>query len=226
MQVNKTVEYQRKVLAKNIKMLLDKRGKTQTDMARELGIAETTVSSWMNCERYPRLDKIQLMADYFNVRRSDITEEINDAVQQFEVAQYPYYPVSISAGLPIEVIPITPSATQTITLPNSLMGKWAGSKNVYIMRVNGESMNKVIPHSSLIAVKSVELSSLNSGDIVVYSNGHEYSVKRFYNDEINERVIFRPDSTDLSFTDHTVSYEEAKNLKIHGKVVVYVVELG
>ncbi|MDT2294903.1 S24 family peptidase [Paenibacillus larvae] len=119
---------------------------------------------------------------------------------------------------------ITEDNLETITLPDAMMGKWAGSEDIYIMRVNGESMNKVIPHNSLIVVKDVELSELKNGDIVVYSNGNEYSVKHFYKDEVNNRVIFRPDSTDPSFTDYLVSYEDTTEIKIHGKVVMYVVD--
>lgn len=140
-------------------------------------------------------------------------------------SEYRYYPVSISAGLPIEVDTITENDVDTISVPDSVMGKWAGSKEIFITRVNGESMNNIIPHNSLIAVKQVELSSLKDGDIVVYSDNHDYSVKRFYKDNQNERFIFRPDSSDNSFTDYTVPYSEAKHLRIHGKVVVYIVEL-
>lgn len=225
MKENKTVEYQRKILSENLQRLLDQKRKTQTDMARELGIAETTVSSWINCKKYPRLDKIQLMADYFNVGRSEITEEIKEEDCSVYFHQYPYLPVGISAGNPLEVNPITSADIKTISLPASLMGKWARNKDIITMRVNGNSMNKLIPHNSLIAVKQIELTSLKNGDIVVYSNGCDYSVKKFYNDTQNERFIFRPDSFDPIFTDHLYSYEEAKDLKIHGKVVVYIVEL-
>lgn len=44
-------------------------------MARDLNIPETTVSNWMKASTYPRPDKLQLMADYFNIKRSDLTEE-------------------------------------------------------------------------------------------------------------------------------------------------------
>lgn len=138
---------------------------------------------------------------------------------------YPYLPVSISAGLPIDVDPITSDEVETISIPDSIMGKWAGSKDIFIMRVNGDSMDKIIPHDSLIAVRQVELSQLKDGDIVVYSDGTEYALKLFYNDKINQKLIFRPASTDTSFTDYIVPYSESENVKIHGKVVLYIVEL-
>ena len=63
------------VLSNNLKNLLHKKGKSQTDMAKDLNLKESTVSSWVNAVKYPRRDKIELMADYFNVLPSDITDD-------------------------------------------------------------------------------------------------------------------------------------------------------
>lgn len=59
------------------------------------------------------------------------------------------------------------------------MGKWAGSKDIYFIKVNGDSMNKVIPHHLFTAVKPAILSSLCDGDIVLYSNTHQYASNDF-----------------------------------------------
>lgn len=65
----------KEILSHNLKKLLNSKGKTQTDMAKELNLKESTVSSWINATKYPRRDKIELLADYFNVMPSDITED-------------------------------------------------------------------------------------------------------------------------------------------------------
>ncbi|WP_112181406.1 LexA family protein [Paraliobacillus zengyii] len=134
---------------------------------------------------------------------------------------YNYYPESVSAGLPINIDGITEEFVENIKIPNSLMGKWAGSKDIFIMRVNGESMNRTIPHHSLIAVKKLSLNNLCNGDIVVYSHNNEYSVKKVYKHE--DILIFRPDSTDERFADYVARSDDV-NLVIHGKVVIYIVE--
>lgn len=140
--------------------------------------------------------------------------------------KYPYLPISISAGPPIQVDGITNDQIDSIEIPDNIMGKWAGSQEIFVMKVNGESMNKIIPHDSLIAVKKVDLSNLKDGDIVVYSDEVSYSVKHFYNDTVNEKLIFRPGSTDKRYTDNIFSYSEASHINIHGKVVLYIVELS
>ncbi|AUJ26588.1 LexA repressor [Virgibacillus dokdonensis] len=136
-------------------------------------------------------------------------------------ATYNYYPQSISAGLPLRVDGIT-EATK-IQVPDSVMGKWAGDREIFMMKVNGESMNKKIPHNSLIAVKPIEAYNLKQGDIVVYSDGGDYSVKHYFRD--GDRIIFRPDSHDQRFYDYITNIDN-ENLIIHGKVVVYIVELN
>lgn len=136
-------------------------------------------------------------------------------------SEYHYFPVSVSAGLPIGIEPI--ETAETITIPDELLGKWAGSKNIYFTRVNGESMNKVFPHNSLIAVKQVEFNNLKNGDIVVYSNGYDYAVKRFY--QFQDKIIFKPESTDPIFTDYIIDIDSSENLRLHGKVVTYIVNL-
>lgn len=136
--------------------------------------------------------------------------------------RYSYFPTSISAGVPLDVEGLTEKDVEEITIPDAIMGKWAGSKDIFFTRINGDSMNRIMPDGSFIAVKRVALEELRNGDIVVFSNSYEYGVKRYYRFE--DKVIFRPDSTDQSFTDFSISVEEADNLTIHGKVVLYVVE--
>lgn len=144
----------------------------------------------------------------------------NVSIVKEESPTYNFYPQSISAGIPLRVDGVTEA--NKIEVPNSVLGKWAGHSDLFMMRVNGESMNKVIPDKSLIAVKPLELHQIKSGDIVVYSDNGDYSVKRIYQD--NDKIIFRPDSHDESFYDYVTSAENS-NLVIHGKVVVYIVEL-
>ena len=115
----------------------------------------------------------------------------------------------------------------TVNLPDFLLGKYARNKNIVIMHVNGESMNKVIQNGSTIAVLTgLALENVHDGDIVVAATDRgEYTIKHFIDDKKNSRIILRPDSTDSSFADLPFSYEEAQSIKIFGKVVIYSVNL-
>ncbi len=64
-----------KIIGKNLRRIASDANKTQADIARDLKINKATLSSWMNGTRVPRMDKVDLLAHYFNVSRQDIMEE-------------------------------------------------------------------------------------------------------------------------------------------------------
>ena len=49
------------------------------DIVRDLGITSSTVSDWVLGKKYPRIDKMQMLADYFGILKSDLTEERAEA---------------------------------------------------------------------------------------------------------------------------------------------------
>lgn len=209
-----------------IKQLRKRKKLSVEELAKRVGIAKSTLSRYENNQRKFPINDVGKYAEALGVSVEYLLGiEEKPKNTSYSMQTYPYIPVSISAGLPIDVDPIEAKDIETISLPDSVMGKWARRKDIFIMRVNGESMNKIIPHKSLIAVKQIEMSQLKDGDIVVYSDDTSYAVKHFYNDKVNEKLIFRPASTDNSFTDYIVPYNSASNVKIHGKVVLYIVEL-
>lgn len=209
-----------------IRSLASDLGKEEQQIANELGLTKSRLSHYINGRSKVPSELLQKIVDIYGINPQYLFDENAPLFKKEEsdkMTQYRYFPTTISAGLPIGVDGITES--QKITIPAKIMGKWSNHKDVFIVKVNGESMNKVIPNGSLIAVKPVELHELKNNDIVVFSDNGDYSIKKIFHDKNNERVIFRPDSTDNNFYDYIVSYEVAKNLKIHGKVVLYIVEL-
>ena len=72
-----TQEYAR-IIAKNLRRIASDANKTQADISRDLHINKATVSSWINGTRVPRMDKVDMLAHYFNVTRADIMEENKD----------------------------------------------------------------------------------------------------------------------------------------------------
>lgn len=207
-----------------IRQLRLSRGMTQQKLADIVGAKNyTKITKWESGDNLPQGKDLIKLSKLFNVS-VDYLLGIESDIQKKELkSNYNYYPTSISAGTPFNVDGITNA--DEISIPDVVMGKWAGDEDISIMKVNGESMNKIIPDKSLIAVKEIEVSKLKNDDIVVFSDCNDYAVKRFYNNEKEQEFIFSPESTDRSFKDYTVPYDQADELRIHGKVVVYIVEL-
>lgn len=193
---------------------------TLEDMGRRLGKDQSAISKWISGTRSPKVDDLIKLTKIFD---TDIETLMYGTPESETSMLYPYFNGSVAAGTPAHVDGECEKDAEKIEIPNHLMGKYSGSKGVFFLRVNGESMNNVIPHGSLIAVKMINYLELRKNDIVVFANDHEYSVKRFIDDTKNHRYIFRPDSTDEQFTDIIVSYEEAQDLKLIGKVILSIV---
>lgn len=65
----------KEIMARNIQYYMDKYGKTRNDMCDALGVKYTTFTDWVKGNSYPRIDKIELMANYFGISKSDLVEE-------------------------------------------------------------------------------------------------------------------------------------------------------
>lgn len=212
-----------------LQFYMEQKGYNRSTLAKASGVPYTTIDSMIkNDMKNSSVDNVIKICRVLGIRVEDLIEEKQLAVAEEEPRyatdlsqKYFYFPIGVSAGLPINVEPI--ETAETITIPDELLGKWAGNKDIYFMRVNGESMNKIIPHDSLIAVKQIERHELKNGDIVVYSDGHDYAVKRYY--DLGEKLAFKPESTDPTFTDYIVD-KASEDLCIHGKVVTYVVNVN
>ena len=72
---NDISQEQKNIFAKNLNRLLSETGKSQSDLVTYFGITASTVSDWCNAKKFPRVDKVQQLADYFGVKKSDLIEE-------------------------------------------------------------------------------------------------------------------------------------------------------
>lgn len=64
----------KRIMAKNIQFYLDANNKTRQDLCEALGLKYPTVSDWLQGRKYPRIDKIEMMANYFHISKADLVE--------------------------------------------------------------------------------------------------------------------------------------------------------
>lgn len=65
----------KETMAKNLSYFLEKSGMTQKEMAEIVGVAASTFNDWMRAKKYPRIDKIEIMANHWGILKSDLIEE-------------------------------------------------------------------------------------------------------------------------------------------------------
>lgn len=73
-------EQNKKIMAKNIKKYMEAKGVTNQQICEALGFKYTTFLDWIKGVTYPRIGKIEAMADYFGVQKSDLIEEKEPAI--------------------------------------------------------------------------------------------------------------------------------------------------
>nr|WP_314277852.1 XRE family transcriptional regulator [uncultured Peptostreptococcus sp.] len=214
-----------------LKTAMKNKSISQYTMSKLSGINRGTLSSYMSGKYLPKQDKIFILADILDVNPDWLacnSDKINKPIQTsnqlldqyIDENFYPYVDAGVSAGSMLDIE--AQYDLEKIKIPDILLGKYAGRSDIILMRVNGESMNKLIPNGSLIAlVTNINPSSLSDGDIVVFSYNYEYSVKIFVKDKINKMYIFKPESYETCFKDIIIPFEQAQNLIIIGKVIMY-----
>ena len=213
-------------LSDNIRRFRRLRDLSQEDIAKKLGYKSfTTIQKWETGMAEPPVGKLYELADILRVNIMELLgEESDNNITDMPISTYKFVPASVSAGAltNIDSINYMPS----VIIPDCMMGRYAGNRNIILMHVNGESMNNVIQNGAVIAVlTNVDLSDIHDGDIVVIKNGGDYTVKRFYNDSPHQEFVFRPDSNNMAFRDIVFSYENTDDLYLIGKVVMYNVTL-
>ena len=68
-------EMYKKIFSQNLNYYMSLNRKTQSDIINDLGYNKSAVSTWCNGTRLPRMDKVDALAKYFGINRSDLIEE-------------------------------------------------------------------------------------------------------------------------------------------------------
>ena len=66
---------QRDVFVKNLKKYMASKDVSQSDIVVALGLTASTVSDWVKGRNYPRVDAMQKLAEFLDVKISDLTSE-------------------------------------------------------------------------------------------------------------------------------------------------------
>ena len=205
----------RKHISEKIKELRQSRMMSQQDLADLLETSRQNVNRYEAGTRLPKQDMLFRLTEIFNISVNDLFPE-TEKDEKDSNDYYYYIPEAISAGLSHDLNAIVRG--ETISIPDVMLSKYAGSKDLIIMKINGDSMDKVIKDESLIAVKNITINELKDGDMVVFSVNGEYGVKYFY--ETEDKIIFKPYSNNPAHFDQM--YDKDSEVIIHGKVVMYI----
>lgn len=72
----------KQVMATNIRYYLSKLGLTATKVCEDLNIPSATFSNWCTAKIYPRIDKIEMLANYFGCTKADLVEDKEETMNR------------------------------------------------------------------------------------------------------------------------------------------------
>lgn len=81
----------KEAFANNLRKFIKMSGKDRKEVAEALGIPYSTLTDWANARKYPRINSIEKLADYFGISKSDLIEDFtqkekdNDALAKIIV---------------------------------------------------------------------------------------------------------------------------------------------
>ena len=197
----------KETFSRNLNYYMKKANKERLEICKDLGIKYTTFTDWVNGNKYPRIDKIELLANYFGIQKSDLIEErtFNQKAKGVKI------PVlgSVAAGIPIEAI-------EDIIDYEEISEEMAKTGDFFALQIKGDSMEPKFSKGDVVIVR--KQSDVESGQIaVVLVNDHEATVKKFVKHEEGISLL----STNSAYTPMFFTPSEIKALPISilGKVV-------
>lgn len=153
----------KKIFSENLNYYMNLRGKTQTDIINDLDINKSAISSWCNGTRLPRMNKVELLANYLNINVSDLLGNNNENNNYFEYvaeddSMYPLLDIGDIALIYKQDF-ITNNATHLIKLNNkNTMRKFilSDDKTYYtLVAMNGCIKNLDIKIDDLDQIKVI-----------------------------------------------------------------------
>ncbi len=77
----------KETFSKNLTYYVNMSGREQKEIAEEIGVATSTFNDWVKGKKYPRIDKIELLANYFGVKKSDLIEDKTNSPEKPKLSE-------------------------------------------------------------------------------------------------------------------------------------------
>lgn len=195
----------KEIFSKNLRYYMTLNQKTRNDICNDLGFKYTTFTDWYNGNIYPRIDKIEMLANYFRIEKSDLIEDKSN--KNSKIFRIPILG-TVKAGynwLAEE------NVVDYITMKEPL----SNINEYYALRITGDSMLPLLSDGDLVIVHDQD--DVESGQTaVVLINGEEATVKKLI--KTNEGIELH--AMNPYYPVRKFTFEEMKKIpvKIIGRV--------
>lgn len=210
----------KEIMARNIQKYMDLQGIDRTTLSKRLGVSYTTLTDWIKGNTYPRIDKIELLANYFGIAKSDLVEDKLTDIQSIYNKLHPNRQNKVFnfAQRQLEeqnkVVPLVGSTAANPTeltygdpIYDEVVSTDVPEKADCAIIVRGDSMEPKYKDGSIVFYKRQE--TIESGQIgVVEIDGDGVTLKKVILDYENNQIILR--SLNKKYYDRILNNDEAR----------------
>lgn len=226
----------KEIMARNISKYMDKFGIDRNKLSADLGISYTTITDWIKGKTYPRIDKIELLANYFGVSKSDLVE---DSVSDISTIYNQLVPLRQEKVYNFAEEQLSEQKSKVVSLDEykdhliSLQSKVSAGSGVLDLdpsnaweveyhgklpkyydvafQVAGNSMEPLFADGDIVFVEL--MNEAINGALMVVQIDDEAFVKKVYVDDSNLRLV----SLNKDYKD--IRADSSNDIRIVGKVV-------
>ena len=190
------------IFVTQLKKTMFLKGWRQIDLVRATGFTDSQISSWYNGRYRPNGEAMSKIAKALGVTVEYLLgkEEISEA--KLTLPEFKEIPVigKVAAGVPIEA-------------QENIIGTVVTEKNVFALRVKGDSMSPRIMDGDTVLVKQQD--TANDGDVVIALIDGEATCKVLKKLHGSVRLV----PFNAAFAPFVYTGGDAENIRILGKVV-------
>lgn len=202
----------KEIFAKNLRRYMMENGKSRTEICTALDVKYTTFADWINAKTYPRIDKLEKIAQYFGIKKSDLVEEALPS------GAIPYQP------LPTIAIPLVGAVScgQPLLAEDNIEGyietpaqDITSGETYFWLHAKGDSMINVgIQEGDLLLIR--QQNDVDSGTIAVVSiHGDDATLKRVIKKP--NILILQPENP--AYETRIFVGEEMEQVQIRGRLM-------
>ena len=205
----------KEIFSKNLKHYMELNNKDRNDICKDLNIPYTTFAEWYNGNIYPRIDKIEMLSNYFNIKKSDMIENKNSDTLSDHLKNIGTMYISNTDLVKLPILGTVKAGYNYMAQEN-----WIGYVDVekdflkdgseyFALKITGDSMSPTLLENDIVIIRKQD--DFENGDIVVaIVNGNEATIKRGKKTE--NSILLQPLNTNyepLIFT-----YDEMKTIPV------------
>ena len=202
---------QKAIFSENLNSYIAKSEKTQLEIAKSIGVSPQTFNTWCKGIAIPRMGKVQALADYFNINKSDLIEDKKLNIDTVPIESGYTIPVlgRVAAGYGKE-------AVEEVIGQIEISPALATKGDFFGLLIKGDSMIPTLYDGDTVIVQRVD--DAESGDLVIaLVNGHDATCKRLQ--KYAEGIALIPQNPVYEPMRFTESEIDTTPVKILGKVI-------